>query len=83
MEAYAREADGLSTRLEQDLRFRLDDRGFLTGPEFMTYGSVLRPGNPFVGRGGDSMVASSYDARDPKVVLAVEVMNTVFFSPPW
>lgn len=27
MEYYARGADGLATRLEQDLRFRLDDRG--------------------------------------------------------
>jgi hypothetical protein len=79
MKAYARDADGLSTRLEQDLRFRLDDRGFLAGLEFMTYGSVLRPGNPFVG-GGDSMVASGNDAQDPKAAPAVEVMNRVFFS---
>ncbi len=49
----------------------------------MTYGIVLRPGNPFVGGDGDSMVASSYDDRDPKAALAVEVMNRVFFSPPW
>lgn len=79
MEAYARDADGLATRLEQDLRFRLDDRGFLAGLELMTYGSVLRPGNPFVG-GGDSMVSSSYDVDDPRTAPAVEVMNRVFFS---
>jgi hypothetical protein len=46
----------------------------------MTYGSVLRPGNPFTGGGADSMIASSYDAQDPRSALAVELMNRVFFS---
>jgi hypothetical protein len=44
MEAHARDADWLSTRLEQDLRFRLDDRGFLNGLKFITYGSVSPAG---------------------------------------
>lgn len=78
MEAYVRDADGLSTRLEQDVRFRLDDRGFLAGLEFMTYGSVLRPGNPFIG-GGESVVASRYGSQDPKTAPAVEAMNRIFF----
>lgn len=79
IEAYLRDADGLSTRLEQDLRFRLDDQGFLTGLELMVYRSVLRPGNPFLD-GSQSMVTSSYDGEDPQSTLAVEAMNRVFFT---
>ncbi|HEX9088387.1 MAG TPA: hypothetical protein VF867_12775 [Arthrobacter sp.] len=79
IEAYLRDADGLSTRLEQDLRFRLDDQGFLTGLEFMIYRSVLRPGNPFLD-GSQSMVTSGYNTDDPQSALAVEAMNRVFFS---
>ncbi|MHA7297715.1 hypothetical protein [Pseudarthrobacter sp. MDT3-1] len=79
IEAYVRDADGLSTRLEQDVRFRLDDRGFLTGLEYMVYRSQLRPGNPFL-KDAPSMVESGYDAQDPPAERAVEVMNRVFFT---
>lgn len=77
IEAYLRDADGLSTRLEQDVRFRLDDRGFLAGLEFMAYRSVLRPGGPL----GDSksMFTSGYDVEDGQAA-AVETMNRVFFA---
>lgn len=37
IEAYLRDGEGLSTKLEQDVRFRLDDRGFMTGLEFLLY----------------------------------------------
>lgn len=77
IEAYLRDADGLSTRLGQDVRFRLDDRGFLTGLEFMTYGSVLRPGNPFIDM--ESMTFTGYDAEDGQA-SAVEAMNRIFFA---
>lgn len=77
IEAYLRDSDGLSTRLEQDVRFRLDDRGFLAGLEFMAYRSVLRPGGPL----GDSksMFTSGYDVEDGQAP-AVEAMNRVFFA---
>ncbi|WP_143711742.1 hypothetical protein [Paenarthrobacter aurescens] len=77
IEAYLRDADGLSTRLEQDLRFRFSDQGFLTGLEFMAYRSVLRPGSPF----GDSKSMSTigYDAEEG-YPPAVEAMNRVFFA---
>lgn len=77
IEAYLRDADGLSIRLEQDVRFRLDDRGFLTGMEFMVYRSVLRPGGPF----GDtrSLFTSGFDAEEGRAP-AVEAMNRVFFA---
>lgn len=80
IEAYLRDADGLSTRLEQDLRFRLDDRGFLTGLEFMSYRSILRPGNPFL-KDAKSMVASDYDDQEQPTAPAVEAMNRCF--SPW
>lgn len=82
IEAYVRDNDGLSTRLEQDVRFRLDDRGFLTGLEFKTHRSILRPGNnPFLkAEAPDSMVTSDYDAQDAPTALAVEVINRVFFT---
>lgn len=79
IEAYLRDADGLSTRLEQDLRFRLDDRGFLAGLEFMSYRSILRPGNPFL-KDAKSMVASDYDDQEQPTAPAVEAMNRVFFA---
>ena len=79
IEAYVRDVDGLSTRLAQDVRFRLDDLGFLTGLEFMTYKSQLRPGNPFL-KDAPSMLASGYDEQDSPARLAVEVMNRVFFA---
>jgi hypothetical protein len=77
IEAYLRDADGLSTRLGQDVRFRLDDRGLLTGLEFMMYGSVLRPGNPFMDT--ESMTVTGYDAEDGQAP-AVEAMNRIFFA---
>lgn len=77
IEAYLRDADGLSIRLEQDVRFRLDDRGFLTGLEFMVYRSVLRPRGPL----GDtkSMFTSGFDVEEGQAP-AVEAMNRVFFA---
>lgn len=77
IEAYLRDAGGLSTRLEQDLRFRFDDRGFLAGLEFMAYRSVLRPGGP-VGN-SKSMFTSGYDAEEGQAP-AVEAINRVFFA---
>lgn len=79
IETYLRDTDGLATRLEHDVRFRLDDRGFLTGLEFMKYGYQLRPGNPFLGD-PKSMIPSNYDAQDPPAALAVEAINRVFFA---
>ncbi|UOD83348.1 hypothetical protein [Paenarthrobacter ureafaciens] len=79
IEGYVRDADGLSTRLEQDVRFRLDDRGFLAGLEFMAYRSILRPGNnPFLT--AKSLTASDHGAQDPPTAPVVEVMNRVFFA---
>lgn len=77
IEAYLRDADGLATRLEHDVRFRLDDSGFLNGLELMKYQSTLRPGAVFA-NGGNSMVVSGYD--DAGAAVAVEAMNRVFFS---
>ncbi|HSN36360.1 MAG TPA: hypothetical protein VLT34_08430 [Arthrobacter sp.] len=79
IEAYLRDADGLSTRLEQDLRFRLDDRGFLAGLEFMKYGYQLRPGNPFL-NDVKGMDPSDYDDQEQPQAPAVEAMNRVFFA---
>lgn len=77
IEAYLRDSDGLSTRLEHDVRFRLNDRGFLVGLEFMAYRSVLRPGSPF--GESESMVTSDYNAQEGQAP-ALEAMNRVFFA---
>lgn len=91
IEAYLRDTDGLSTRVDQDLRFRLDDRGFLTGLEFVDYqalfgrtrtlsrdsNGVLTPDNPF--KDHKSPVTNRYDAEDGRSA-GVEAMNRVFFA---
>lgn len=85
IEIYLRDADGLSTRLGEDIRFQLDDRGFLTGLELMVYRSVLRPGNPFgetkslSTTGRFDVHASSFDVEDGQGP-AVEAVNRVFFA---
>lgn len=76
IEAYLRDGDGLSIKLEQDVRFRLDRRGFLTGSEFMV-DRRLRRGTPFGDAG--SMAISGYDVSDGQAD-ALEAMNRVFFA---
>lgn len=86
IEIYLRDGDGLSTRLGEDIRIQLDDRGFLTGLELMTFRSVLRPGNPF-GEDANSMTtigsfdvqAGRFDVEDEQTP-AVEAVNRVFFA---
>lgn len=76
IEAYLRDTDGLSTKLEQEVRFRLDDRGFLTGLEFLTFRKVRR-GGPFGDTDGREI--SGYDVVDGQAA-AVEAMNRIFFA---
>jgi hypothetical protein len=76
IEAYVRDGDGLSAKLQQEVRFRLDARGFLTGREFLVY-RKLRRGTPF--EDSDSLVTSGYEAQDGQGV-AVEAMNRIFFA---
>ncbi|MGN7201412.1 hypothetical protein [Arthrobacter sp. SAFR-044] len=85
MEIYLRDTDGLSTRLKQDVRFRLDGPGFLTGWEFMEYRSVLRPGKQLgetqsMFTTGDFEVQASGPDLEEGHVAALEAMNRVFFA---
>ncbi|WP_324644863.1 hypothetical protein [Pseudarthrobacter sp. LT1] len=77
IEAYLSDADGLASRLEHDLRFRLDDRGFLVAAELMARQSRLRAG-PF----GDmkTTVVSDYEVRDATTESEVETFNRMFFA---
>lgn len=77
------------TRLPQDVRFRLDDAGFLAGMEFKSPRSALRPGNLFLPleRAAtdyeshlESRAASEGEEYGPPAVISLEVMNRVFFS---
>lgn len=80
IEAYLRDADGLSTRLEQDVRFRLDDSGFLTGLEFMAHRVFLRPGDPNPFMKDAKGIGATDNEPDRPAVLAVQAMNRVFFA---
>lgn len=76
IEAYLRDADGLSTRIEHELRFRLDNRGFLIVADLLS----ARPGTratPFADM--TEKIVSDYRAPDTFSV-PVEVFNRVFFS---
>lgn len=78
IEAYARDVDGLSMRLEKDLRCRLDDAGFLTGLEFVSHQSIdfmLR----LQGDTPTNLATAPYVATDQRTAFGVEVMNRVFF----
>lgn len=71
IEAYLRDADGLATRLEHDVRFRLDDRGFLSGLELMKYQSALRPGGVFTNGGKSDLHRRRPAARQARRDLLV------------
>lgn len=77
IEAYTRDADGLATRLERELRFRMDGRGFLVAVELLGYQSGLRSGP--VGE-LKTTVVSDYQAGDAEKVSEIEVFNRVFFA---
>ncbi|MET4144332.1 hypothetical protein [Arthrobacter sp. UYCo732] len=78
IEAYARDADGLSIRLEKDVRFRLDDAGFLAGLEFVSHQSI----DFLVKLQGDApsnLATAPYISTDQRTAFGIEVMNRVLF----
>lgn len=76
IEIYLRDTDGISTRLEQDVRFRLDERGLLTGLESVAYRPVLGPRSPLR---DPSKPERGYLIEDTQEV-SVEAINRIFFA---
>lgn len=78
VEAYVRDKDGLSVKLEPEVRFRLDAGGFLEEVEFISYERVSRPDSGFKDAGFSTFV-SDYGTSDPEKLPVLEMVNRVFF----
>lgn len=79
IEAYVRDADGIAAKLEHEVRFRLDDNGFLCGKDFVTHQAIDFM-SKLQGENLSNMVLAPYDLGSAQTAPAVEVMNRIFFA---
>lgn len=79
VEVYVRDKDGLSAKVEPEVRFRLDQRGFLDELEFVSY-DIVSLSEIILNSGKSRTVASDYGTQVAENAPALELMNRVFFA---